>query len=103
MTYKHISILPLLQEISIAVVFNGQTSFFTSRFTVALHNDLGSSNGRGIHNAIAGIQAHQVGVEWMVYARMEHLLTISKYILGDALPIDPASPTAVSGVAALRS
>lgn len=34
----------------------------------------------------------------MVYARMEHLQTIAKYILGDALPADPASPDAVAGV-----
>lgn len=43
-----------------------------------------------------GTQAHQVGVEWMVYARMEHLLAISKFILGDTMPADPASPTAVA-------
>lgn len=35
----------------------------------------------------------------MVYARMEHLLAIAKFILGDAMPQDPASPTAVAGKA----
>ena len=44
-----------------------------------------------------GTQAQHIGVEWMVYARMEHLQAISKFILGDALPADPASPTAVAG------
>lgn len=33
----------------------------------------------------------------MVYARMEHLQIISKFILGDALPADPAGPHAVAG------
>ena len=46
-----------------------------------------------------GTQVHHIGVDWMVYARMEHLLAISNFILGDALPADPASPSAVAGSA----
>ena len=38
-----------------------------------------------------------LGVEWLVWARLEHLNAIARFILGAAVPADPAGPTAVQG------